>query len=289
MDANLHDYVKRILQSDHVQSVLLLDKDKKCGLFLDGADLLYMVIVNRPQPQWEIKHVVYRGRQIVEYRISQWQVEYWSIHGGDERIVSWFHQAEVVYDQHDYVTRIRERFTRLSDHSHKLQVCKEYSRFLRHYVEAKELLQQQMALDAYQSVLHALHGWARLVTCEAGEQPQVSIWNQVKNIDSTVYKLYEELIASQEPLEKRIELLLLPIEFSVMSKMKSCTQFLIDILQTKSRPWSITELYQHPELIKGQIDLHILLDKMVKRSLVQEVVLQQEGDHLYEKGYILVG
>jgi hypothetical protein len=277
-----------MLRREHVQSVLVVHQHDYSP-FLDGANLLYLVVVNRPEPQWETKHLVFEGECIVEHQISQWQIESWAVHGADERVIYWLSQAEIVLDKNDYMKTMKERLLRLPLQTQKLRVCEEYSRFLRYYLEAKELLQQGFALDSYQAVLNALHSWARLVVYEANHQPEISIWMQVKQLDSSVYKLYEELIASNEPLEKRIELLLLPIEFSIMSKMKTCTQFLADILQSRNRPWSMKELLQLPELAKSQIDLHLLLEKMAKRSLVHEVLVPKESEQIFEKAYLLSG
>ncbi len=289
MDRSLHAYTESIVQRDDVQSVLLMDKQERYNPFMDGADLLYVVVVNRPEPRWETKHFTYRDYQVVEHCISQWQLERWATYGASERIVCWMTRSMIVFDRDDYVKGIRERLTRLPLSLQKRRLCEEYSRLLKAYLDARELLLHQHALDAYQILLHALNVWARLAVWEAGELPEAPIWKQVKQIDPAVHKLYEELIASNEPLEKRIELLLLAIEFSLMSKMKACTLLLADILQSQHRPWSIEELRQHPDLAGAEIDLPLLLDKMTKRSLIQEIVLHQEGEVVWKKGYILTG
>lgn len=286
---HIHAYAEAIIQREHVQSVLVVHQPEKITPSLIGADLLFIVIVNQPQPQWETKHLIYGGEQIVEHRISQWQIESWAIHGADERFVYWVSQAQILLDKNDYMNNMKDRLMRVPVQTQKLRICEEYSRLLRHYLEAKELLQQGFALDAYQSVLDALYSWARLAAYEANVQPQLFIWMQVKQLDPSVYKLYEELIISHEPLEKRVELLLLPIEFGIMSKMKTCTQFLTDVMQSRNRPWPLKELMQHPELSKSQIDLHLLLEKMVKRSLIHEVLLQKESEQAFEKAYLLSG
>ena len=85
---------------------------------------------------------------------------------------------------------------RIPEHIQKLRVCEEYSCLLRHYLEAKELLQQGCALDAYQSILHALQVWARLVIWKR-TTALPAIWMQVKQLDPSVFKLYEELISKQ--------------------------------------------------------------------------------------------
>ncbi|NGQ97355.1 hypothetical protein G3578_19640 [Brevibacillus sp. SYP-B805] len=289
MDRTLHLFTQNLLRQDHVLSVLLVGKPHNPSPFLDGGSLLYLVIVNRSEPQWETRHHIVEEERIVEHQISQWQVESWAVHGVSERVAYWLSQAEILVDQHDYMKTVMERLLRVPAHLQKQRVYEEYSGLLRHYLEAKELQQQGYVLDAYQAVLHALHGWARLVVWEAGQQPEPAIWAQVKQIDSAVYKLYEELTASHEPLEKRIELLLLPLEFHVMSKMKDCTLLLTDVMQSRNRPWSVKELQQLPVLASSQINLHLLLEKMAKKAIVHEVPLHKDGGTVHEKGYQLSG
>lgn len=289
MDRDLHLYTQGLIDQEDILSIMLVMKENNPSPFLDGANRLYMVIVNRPEPQWETRHFMMKEERIVEHRISQWQIENWAIHGVSERVSYWLSQAEIIFDRHEYLGTIWDRLLRIPEQLQKQRVYEEYSSFLRYYLEAKELLQHGCELDAYQAILHAMHGWARLVIWEAGQQPSPALWSQVKQVDPSVYKLYEELTVSNEPLEKRIELLLLPIEFHVMSKMKDCTKLLLDVLQSRNRPWSVKELLQQPALAGIQIDLHLLLEKMAKKTIVHEVLFLNEEKEVYEKGYLLSG
>ncbi len=286
MALDLGTYTARLLQDDLVLSVLVLNNQTMTGLPY-SADHMFLVILNTAELQCEIRNVATDHESIVELKISRWQLESWAIQGVGEQMAVFIANSEIIMDKEDYIKTYRERLKRFTAKWTKRKICREYSGVLRHYLNAKELFQRQLTLDAYQAVLNALQGWARIAIYQAGELPGTSIWMQVKQIDPSVYKLYEELVASHEPFEKRVELLLLPVEFSVMSQMKTCTQLIIDIMQTENRPWFITELLQHPDLSKEDIDICLLLEKMAKRSLVAEVKVTKEEGHLYEKGYLL--
>ncbi|UFJ41300.1 nucleotidyltransferase-like protein [Brevibacillus humidisoli] len=289
METTLQNHVSRIVQRGPVQSVLLLQSIDKYSAFLDGANFLFLVVVNRPTPAWESKSYMFKGSRLVEHYVSQWVVERWTVQGTPEKIIHWLSQAEIMFDKEDYIKRMLDLLIPLPKQVQKKKVCEEYARFLRRYLEAKELLRLDQVLDAYQSVSNALYHWARLVIYEAGEQPGELLWQQVRAIEPSVCKLYEELICGQEPLAKRIELQLLPIEFSVMSKMKACTAFVTEILQSRARPWSLEELQQHPRLTNTAIDLPLLLEKMAARSIIQEVVLHNHDANVMTRGYILAG
>ncbi|KMR35055.1 hypothetical protein EY05_14905, partial [Staphylococcus aureus] len=70
-------------------------------------------------------------------------------------------------------------------------------------------------LDAYNHVVHALHHLARLAIIENGFHPEITVWNQVKQIEPEIFKLYEELLTSEESIEKRLELLFLASDFLI--------------------------------------------------------------------------
>ncbi|MBO8164663.1 MAG: hypothetical protein H0Z34_13200 [Brevibacillus sp.] len=287
MDEIMQRYVSTLVQRGHVQSVLWLAGGEKCSPFLDGANVLSLVVNNRSALAWESGSQMVNGLRLVEHTVSMWQMEQWAVQGAPEKIVHWVSQARIVFDQGDYMKKMRDRLLHLSKHTQKRKICEEYSLFLRHYLEAKELLKQDLVLDSYHTLTNAFYHWARLVICEAGEQPGEMLWKQVRRIEPSVCKLYEELICGQEPLAKRIELQLLPIELTVKSKMRGCTTFLAEILQSRSRPWLLDELQQHPSLVKANLDLPLLLENMAARSIVQEVMVCHAD--VASRGYILAG
>ncbi len=80
-------------------------------------------------------------------------------------------------------------------------------------MDGKLFFDHQQYLDAYNHVIHSLHHLGRLSVIEKGFHPEVTVWNQVKHIEPEIYKLYEELITSEETLDKRLELLFLVSDF----------------------------------------------------------------------------
>ncbi|WP_139492257.1 nucleotidyltransferase-like protein [Brevibacillus dissolubilis] len=287
MNPRLHQYHQQIVNQNDVLSALLIHNPDKCSPFFHGAPLLSIIIMNRPEPKQETRALYYLGLHIVEYRLSQWQLEQWVVQGSSVPVVSWLTQADIMHDPQDYMKKMKERFLRLSQHHQKRKICETYSQLLKSYMDAKAYLHQELTLEAYHSIQKALHTWAQLVLIEANEPPEPAIWKRVKQLEPSAYKLYEELVSSPEPLAKRVELLLLPLEFHIMSKMKPCTQYLYDILLSQHRPWTLNELLNHSEIANSSIDVVLLLDKMAKRSLIQEVHIELKGELTSEKGYMI--
>jgi hypothetical protein len=274
------------MQQTDVQSVLAVLKHDACTpLLLEGC--LYLIVLNEPQANVKWKQFVWEGTPVAELRISVWQLEKWALQGLDGRLAAWLLHAEIIWDKDDFMKQMRLRLQRLPSQLQKRRICEEYSLLLRYFLQTKEFLQQGQSLDAYRSLMLALDAWARLIVYEAGEQPDEAIWMRVKQLDSAVYKLYEELAASHEFLEKRIELLLLPIDFYITSRMKDCARFVLEIMQSKQGPWLLQELLEHPELVKSRIELPLLMEKLAQRSIVQEITLFTSMERTGERAYLL--
>ena len=159
----------------------------------------------------------------------------------------------------------------------------EFTKLVRRYLEAKELLKKGSFLDSLYRVHQSLHHSARLAVLEVGEEPDLLLWEQVKEIDSSVYKLYEELITSREALDKRIELFLLALEFSISSKLDHSVEFLLMLMKTRKEPWTINEIVNHPSINDPTVELAFILEKMVNRSLLKLKTRERQG--ILETGY----
>ena len=77
--------------------------------------------------------------------------------------------------------------------------------------------------------------------------PEVTVWSQVKVIEPAIYKLYEELLSSEEPIDKRLELLFLASEFMIHSRTKDGSRHILEVMSQKDH-WTIQELHEQEEL-----------------------------------------
>jgi hypothetical protein len=262
---------------ENIESVLLIKALHPQSPLIDGFDELYVVIVSQLKEKIRIENILHNSSNIQVRWVDQQYFVHIIENRFHRRFVQWTLQGKVLYDKNNYIGKVRDKFSTYPSVFHQRTICIEFTYFLRNYLEAKEYLGQKQFLDAYTSMFRALHHWARLAIIEAGEVPETVVWQQVSKIDYSIFKLYEELITTTDPLEKRIELLLLASEFSVISKIAECSQFLLDIMSTRHEPWSVNELIHHPELQGVQFDLILLLEKLARRSLVREVVIENKG------------
>lgn len=276
-------YLELLQKRLDVQAVLMLPNFP----LRDGA--FYLIVASQHESDNSIRRIFFQNQWIVEQWISFWQLEKSAAYGLDEKLAHIVAKAEILVDKDGYMRQMRQRLLRLTDSLQKKLICKEYSRLVYFFHEAKEWLQQGSTLDAYHAFVQALHAWARLTVYEMGEYPQPALWSQVKQLDSSVYKLYEELSINAETLEKRIELLVLAIEFAVTSRMKESVRFLIELMETKEGPWRLQELMNHPAVQAADIEIPSLIEKMVQRSFLQEVVCPGQDEGALEACFILLG
>lgn len=245
-----------------------------------GADIGVLVVRKSVQPDF-ITYYIKDGIRIQERYLHPGKLEQWIWNDENRNVIHWILQGEIVMDRNLNLEGLRHRLLEFPEEMRGKKLLVEFDRFLKSFLQSKQYLAEGHLLDAYSNILDALCHWARIAVLEEGIHPETLIWAQVRKINPGVYKFYEELTSNNESLEKRIQLVVLACEFSVMSKMESCCAVLLEVLSSREQPWSLQELMQVPQLLDLQLDLALLLNKLVRKSLVREIVeAPQEADSL---------
>jgi hypothetical protein len=260
-------------RQDDVISVLAIENTNRTSPLIDGFDGLVLVVTRNSTQANYISHYIKHDTRIQERRIDPAGLEHWLLVGENRNIIHWLVQGEILLDHDAYLTGLRQQLLDFPPELRERKLLIEFSHFLRRYLQSKEYLQNGHLLDAYSSILESLHHWARIVIIEEGCHPEVTVWNQVRKINPGVYKLYEELTLSGETLEQRVQLVLLACEFSVMSKMGHCCAMLTRILQSRELPWSLADLLEYPDLKELNLDISLILKKLVQKALIDEVIV----------------
>lgn len=275
--------------STHHDTLGILHVQRKDAIspVTDGFDAILLVITNNTNESWYMHHYVYIDYKIQLIVVNKDELNDWLAAGSNRRAVEWVIFGRILFDRDDFLSSLRERIVAFPFSLRRKKMCIEFGRLIRRYQEGKELLQTGDLLDAFNQMLHALHHWARMVVIEYGFHPEVTLWRQVKNIEPEIYKLYDELVKGTEPLEKRIELLLIASELSFGSKTNLATSHLKEIMKSKSEPWLLEELISHPDIREYSLDLSILLEHMVRRNLVEEIRLKDSFGQLQVRAYRL--
>lgn len=205
-------------------------------------------------------------------------------------VMDWLMSGEIIWDHNHYLEEMKQCIIKFPDKLRNQRKLCEFSGYLESLYQAKRNLAEGNELDAYSQILISIHHWAHIVLIEEGIHPELTVWKQLRKVHPGVYKLYEELIASPETIKQRVELVILACEFTVMSKMKQCCEYLLDIMQEREEPWSINDLEQHPELQFIVDDISLVIQKLVQGHHVKEVaVINNESldNNIMELQYII--
>ncbi|CAM3029293.1 nucleotidyltransferase-like protein [Paenibacillus sediminis] len=285
---NLSFIGDRSLGSDAIGAVSYRRHDVNFhSSLLQDFDILILVVCECEHLKREVEHLIDKELRYQVLYVSLNYFKHWIVSGENRDIVEYLLQGTIIWDERGVIRQMKEKLFQFDHSLREQKMFSEFAKFMRMYVEAKRYIQDGHILDAYHSVLEALHHWARIELIKQNVHPETTVWNQLRNLNVAVYKLYEELAGGNETLEKRVQLAIIACEFSVMSKMEECSSILLTILRSRSKPWAVQELAELPELQHVSAELPMLLRKLVYRSLVNEEVrtMQRETELVREIRY----
>ena len=204
--------------------ILLIEKRAMSSNLTESFDYILLVITENDEPSLFMKHYTYKEMKAALVTVSIKQVREWLLLGSNRRFIEWMHQGKILFDRNENVARIKQEIEEFPFYGRKLKKGLEFAKLIHRYTDGRAFYDAGQYMDAYNYIVHSLHHLARLAIIESGFYPEVTVWEQVKHIEPQIYKLYEELITSEESLQKRLELLILAIEFLIYSKSKSGTE-----------------------------------------------------------------
>ncbi|MDC3418221.1 nucleotidyltransferase-like protein [Aquibacillus salsiterrae] len=265
--------------------ILFIDKNKPISPVTDNFDIILLVIVSDADKDWFVKHYEFKGKTAALHIVDEKLLKEWIDTSTYRRAVEWIVNGKVIFDRNEYVTNLKEELRTFPEEKRLLKKAIEFAKLTRSYSESRDLFETEQYLDAYSRVLRSLHYLGRLAIIEKGFHPEVIVWSQVKRIDPEVYKLYEELIQSEEETSKRVELMLLAVEFAVNSRAKPCAQHLLEVMKTKDEPWSFGELKVHPKVQSYAVDLSSMVEYLATKNIIEVILVETKGNHIFHRTY----
>lgn len=264
--------------------VLMVEKKQKLSHITDSFDVILLVIVKEAQQHLFVKHYTYNDKKAAMHVIAESKLREWILLGSNRKIFEWIHDAKIIFDRNDYVANLKTELRDFPFYGRKIKMGIEFAKLIRRYVDGKALFETHQFLDAYNHVVHSLHHLARLAVIENGLHPELTVWHQVKQIEPEIYKLYEELVNSEESLEKRLELLFLASEFMIHSRTNIGTNHLLDILSAKEY-WQFNEMMSEKELIPYSVDLSVLIEYLIEKHKIEVVNVETKGQGVFHRCY----
>lgn len=276
-------YQERASQSNTL-GVLLVEKKQKSSHITDSFDVILLVIVKEAERPLFIKHYTYNHQKAAMHTITEAQLQEWLLLGTNRRIFEWLHDAKIIFDRNEYVEHLKTELREFPFNGRKIKMGLEFAKLIRRYVDGKALFESNQFLDAYNYVVHSLHHLARLAVIENGLHPELTVWHQVKQIEPEIYKLYEELVNSEETLEKRLELLFLASEFMIHSRTNIGTTHFLEVLSGKEY-WLFNEIMNQKELKPYSVDMAVLLDYLIEKHLIDVINIETKGQGVFHRCY----
>jgi len=267
-------------------AVLMIEKRDQTSPRTDNLDVTLLIITKSAEKPLFIKHYEFLDQKAALHIVTEKQLNDWILLGTNRRIIDWILNGKVLFDRNEYLMKLIERLNTFPFEDRKLKITIEFSKLIRRYMEGKAFFENKQHLDAYNHIVHALHHLARIEVIDRGFHPEVTVWNQVKQIEPQIHKLYKELVESDEELNKRLELLFLAFDFLIHSKTEFGSSHLLKILSEKDF-WYFADLIEHPDVQLYGVDLSVLLEFLIDRGFVEVRRIETKGQEIYHRGYSL--
>ncbi|MFC6335130.1 nucleotidyltransferase-like protein [Paenibacillus septentrionalis] len=289
----MEDIKKQILEryeaSSEVQGLVLMHNTERFPFHTNAYVYYVLVVSSHERIARKVEHLEIEQERVFIRTVHTSDIENPSIGVSRYHLMDWLISGEIIADQDGVLQKLKEHILQFPEELRNQRKLKEYAGFLETLFHAKRDLTEGNALDAYSQILASIHHWAHIVLIEEGLHPELTVWKQLRKVHPGIYKLYEELIASPETIDQRVELVMLACEFSVMSKMKDCCTYLLQVMREKEDAWSIAELQHHPKLSYIAEDITLVVQKLVQGQLLKEVAAfhNDQVDDVIELRYVV--
>lgn len=276
-------YQERASQ-ERTLGVVLVEKREKVSPITDTFDSILLIITKENETSVYTKHYTYLDKKAAMHIVTEKQLKKWLLLGTNRKIVDWLFNGRIVYDRNDFMDKLRTELKDYPFYGRKIKMGMEFAKLIRRYLEGKVFFEGKHYLDAYHHIVESLHHLARLAVLENGLPPEVTVWAQVKQMEPAIYKLYEELVLSDEPLEKRLELLFLASEFLIHSRTRDGAQHIREVMEQKDR-WTIQELHEQDELRNYSSNLEVLIEFLIDKDLLSVENSKTKSDEIFHRYY----
>jgi uncharacterized protein (UPF0332 family) len=285
MDQHLQPLYRDYASDLNTMGILMMEKTEPNSPVTDGFDIILLIIVKNTNKTWNAKHFETDGKSVALHVVNEGTLMNWIDTSGYRRAVEWIIYGKVLLDNGGYIFKLKNELRDFPVHKRELRKTIEFGKLVKSYNEAKYLFELGETKDAYSKILYSLHYLARLAVIEEGYYPEVTVWRQLRQIDMEVYKLYEEFINSKEDMEKRIQLMLIAMDFIISSRSEDSVRHLLNIMRTRDNAWSYSELKSMPMVDPYSLDLSAIFSYLLDKKIIRSVKEEMKDPGFYEQKY----
>ena len=264
--------------------VILTNKRHDATTLTDTFDSVLLIVVKDGESPITTKHYLYGESKMVMHIVTENRLRKWLFRGSNKKIVDWIFFGKILFDRNEFLFKLRSELQEFPFNGRKFKSGIQYSKLIRRYLEGKEFFERGEYLDAYSHVVESLHHLGRLSVIDSGNYPEVTVWAQVKLIEPAIYKLYEELVMSNESIEKRLELLFLASEFMINNRTQDGAEHIVEVMLSQES-WTIQELHDHPELSYYSTDLEVFVEYLIEKGYILVEPVVAKNDMVFHRQY----
>lgn len=264
--------------------IIIIEKREDVSPITDTLDTILLIITKDNRVPVYTKHYTYENKRAAMHIITEKQLHKWLLVGTNKKLIDWILFGKIVFDRNEYIHNLKQNLKDFPFYGRNIKMGIEFAKLIRHYLEGKVCFDDTNYLDAYNHVVESLHHLARLAVLDKGLYPEVTVWSQVKQIDPEIYKLYKELITSEESIQKRLELLFLASEFLIHSRTADGARHIISVMEKKDF-WTIQELHEQEELRNYSVDLEVFIEFLISRGYIQVEKVETKGNQIFHRRY----
>ncbi|RIJ68899.1 hypothetical protein CW357_08000 [Rummeliibacillus sp. TYF005] len=264
--------------------IIIVEKREDVSPITDTFDTILLIVTKENKVPVYTKHYTYESKKAAMHIITEKQLHKWLLVGTNKKLIDWILFGKIVFDRNEYISDLKQNLKDFPFYGRNIKMGIEFAKLIRHYLEGKVCFEDTNFLDAYNHMVESLHHLARLAVLDKGLYPEVTVWSQVKQIDPEIYKLYEELITSEESIQKRLELLFLASEFLIHSRTADGARHIISVM-SKKEYWTIQELHEQEELKNYSVDLEVFVEFLISKGYIFVEKVETKGNRIFHRYY----
>jgi len=279
MEDFIRPLVNHCASRPNTVAVLLIDRTKELLTGKDLFDVIIYAVVTDQESSEQSRHFYVQGMRIGLFMVDESLFRKRML--SEANAFQLLTGSEVLFERDHYMESIKKETVACD---HKMRMGMKFAELIQSFSLGKNLFEDGHYLDAYDLLVNSLHDLARFALMEKGIEAETALWKQIKKNEPEILKLFEELIKSEEPIEKRLELLFLASSFFIYSKTLKGSEHILELMN-EHEIWNYEMISHHPQIKLYGSSLGTLLEYLIEKELIIPIQVESAFNGIYERYY----